>query len=457
VFGDERDRWATSAGTEGDPWLLAEARTTTFYNSKMVEVSTPTILGTSNIGRAFDKGTQERWCHQCPACGEWVNIIFDNIHFKHTVTTVKRKKEYTVTDVWWTCPHCSHDATEKEMRNQPTKWIAAAPNAYTQGVRSFWLNAFSSPWSAWANIVLKFLRAKDSREELKVVYNTVFGELWEERNEVIEDDVLLARREDYGDYDVPKDAYILTCGVDTQDNRLEYEVVAHGHYGETWGVKYGRIIGKPSEATTWARLDDLLDHDWIHESGKKLTISATFVDSGGHYTQEVYENCRLRQNKRVFAIKGKGGSGQPYTRPPTQVPIRENKKIKCWLYIIGVDAGKAQIMDSVQHETPGAKYAHFPLGESRGYDSEYFNGLLSEQVEQRRGKNGDVWAWTPIKGRHNEPLDCRNYAMAAFRVMDADMNATEKRFKSPPKTQTSPNVRQQTPRAARRTRNNEDW
>ena len=42
VLGDERDRWATSAGNEGDPWGLAMARQTTFYNAKAVEVSTPT-------------------------------------------------------------------------------------------------------------------------------------------------------------------------------------------------------------------------------------------------------------------------------------------------------------------------------------------------------------------------------------------------------------------------------
>ena len=49
IIGDERDRWATSAGTEGDPWALAEARQATFYNAKAVEVSTPTIKGASNI------------------------------------------------------------------------------------------------------------------------------------------------------------------------------------------------------------------------------------------------------------------------------------------------------------------------------------------------------------------------------------------------------------------------
>ena len=35
IIGDERDRWAVSAGTEGDPWELAKARQTTFYNAKI--------------------------------------------------------------------------------------------------------------------------------------------------------------------------------------------------------------------------------------------------------------------------------------------------------------------------------------------------------------------------------------------------------------------------------------
>lgn len=43
ILGDERDRWALSAGSEGDPWELARARQITFYNAKAVEVSTPTI------------------------------------------------------------------------------------------------------------------------------------------------------------------------------------------------------------------------------------------------------------------------------------------------------------------------------------------------------------------------------------------------------------------------------
>ena len=92
IIGDERDRWATSAGTEGDPWALAEARQATFYNAKAVEVSTPTIKGNSNIETSFYQGTQERWCHRCPECGEYSEIVFDNIHFDPEVKRIRGKK-----------------------------------------------------------------------------------------------------------------------------------------------------------------------------------------------------------------------------------------------------------------------------------------------------------------------------------------------------------------------------
>lgn len=42
IIGDERDRWATSAGTEGDPWALAEARQATFYNGSGNGTTGPT-------------------------------------------------------------------------------------------------------------------------------------------------------------------------------------------------------------------------------------------------------------------------------------------------------------------------------------------------------------------------------------------------------------------------------
>lgn len=162
IIGDERDRWATSAGTEGDPWALAEARQATFYNAKAVEVSTPTIKGNSNIETSFYQGTQERWCHRCPECGEYSEIVFDNIHFDPEAKRIRGKKSWSLkSGVSWSCPACGCLIPEDVMRKQPAKWIADNPDAYKKGVRSFWLNAFSSPWTPWEKIILKFLDAKD--------------------------------------------------------------------------------------------------------------------------------------------------------------------------------------------------------------------------------------------------------------------------------------------------------
>ena len=136
VLGDEIDRWALSAGTEGDPWELAKARTTTFYNAKLLAVSTPTIKGFSRIEKLYNDGTQERWCSRCPDCGEWNDILFDNIKFDFDVIKVGRTKTYVVNSVLWCCPSCGCVHTEKEMRAQPAKWIAFNPAAYEHGRRS---------------------------------------------------------------------------------------------------------------------------------------------------------------------------------------------------------------------------------------------------------------------------------------------------------------------------------
>ncbi len=393
IIGDERDRWATSAGTEGDPWALAEARQATFYNAKAVEVSTPTIKGNSNIETSFYQGTQERWCHRCPECGEYSEIVFDNIHFDPEAKRIRGKKSWSLkSGVSWSCPACGCLIPEDTMRKQPAKWIADNPDAYKKGVRSFWLNAFSSPWTPWEKIVLKFLDAKDDPQRLKVVYNTLLGQLWEDRGDLEDEDTMLARREDYGTrpdgtpVELPDGVLVLTCGVDTQDNRLEYEVVGHGKYGETWGVVKGYIMGRPDTPEVWQRLDDVVDHVYKFKNGRGLKISITCVDSGGHFTQEVYEACRARVGKRVFAIKGKGGDGIPFVSPPSKVPIRDNKRITCWLYTIGVDAGKATIMATLPKSNTRRRTSSPVRGSTRSSTKEVSSMAAKKRRRKRKKK-----------------------------------------------------------------------
>ncbi|MFR7893416.1 MAG: phage terminase large subunit family protein [Dysosmobacter sp.] len=92
IIGDERDRWATSAGTEGDPWALAGQSSGHILTTRRRSRSRPRpSRATATSRRAFYQGTQERWCHRCPECGEYSEIVFDNIHFDPEVERIRGK------------------------------------------------------------------------------------------------------------------------------------------------------------------------------------------------------------------------------------------------------------------------------------------------------------------------------------------------------------------------------
>ena len=429
VFGDERDRWALSAGNEGDPWDLAMARQTTFYNSKAVEVSTPTIKSASAIEASYATGTMERWKSRCPHCGEYHEIRWADIRYTSDENIIAGRKTYKVSDIFYICPECACISTEIEMKRQPAKWVAENPDAYDQGTRSFWLNAFVSQWASWESIILKFLNAIGSTKKMQVVYNTCFGELWEDRGDLEDEDSLMMRREEYS-AELPDGVLVLTCGVDTQDDRLEYEVLGHGHFGETWGIKKGIIMGRPDDSQTWKALDDVVDHIYRFEDDAGLRISMTFVDEGGHFTQDVRLQCRMRISKKMFCIKGMAGPDRPFTAPPKKQKIVINKKVigTCWQYQLGVDSGKQIIMDNLSVQTPGSKYCHFPRRDD--YGASYFKGLLSEHLVYKKERK-QPWVWEKIPGHErNEALDCRNYAMAAFKALPANLDEIDRRLKA---------------------------
>lgn len=429
IFGDERDRWAGSAGNEGDPWELAMARQTTFYNAKAVEVSTPTIKGASNIEDAYITGTMERWKSKCPHCSAYHEIQWADIRFEYDEKTVGKSKSYQITEIFYICPGCGCISDEITMKRQPARWEADNPDAYANGCRSYKLNAFVSQWAAWENTIQKFLQAKGNSKKLQVVYNTCFGELFEDRGELEDEDSLLARREEYT-AEVPDGVLYLTCGIDTQDNRFEYEVIGHGHFGETWGIEKGVVMGRPDDDVTWQKLDDVtINRKFCFSDGLGLRIARTFIDEGGHFTNEVRLKCRERFSKNVYCIKGSNQYGAPYISPPKQQKIIIDGVYlgTCWQYSLGVCSGKQIITDNIRVKIAGPKYCHFPRRDD--YGAIYFNGLMSERLVYNKDKK-QPWEWVKIPGHErNEVLDCRVYALAAFKSMPTNLDARDMQLK----------------------------
>ncbi|MGG4034216.1 phage terminase large subunit family protein [Paenibacillus cisolokensis] len=395
VLLDEVDRYPPSAGTEGDPVTLVSKRSTTFSNRKRVMVSTPTIKGASRIETAYESSSMEQWCLPCPSCGEHQPLEWGRIRFE---------------DASMACKHCGAIHGELEWKAGKGKWIARKAN---RKVRGFHLNELASPWKRWATIIEEFLEAKRSGlEMLKAWINTSLGETWEERGTGVDADELADRREEY-EAEVPDEVLMLTCGVDVQDNRLEYEVVGWGPEAESWGIQYGVIMGDPGQDYVWDMLDaQVIDRSFVRRDGQELQVLSTAVDSGGHFTKEVYTFCKKREMRRVWAIKGKGGVGVPYIVRPKR---RNDEGV--WLFTLGVDVGKDTLSSRLALKEPGPGYCHFPADPKRGYDDSYFPGLTSEHRVMRYIKGRPIFYWEKkVAGGRNEPLDCRNYATAALEI-----------------------------------------
>lgn len=451
LLADEVDRFPESAGNEGDPVDLASKRMTTFWNYVMGLFSTPTIDGDSRIEIEYNAGTQEEWQHQCPNCGEWHLIRYlDMITDAEEHRDKSGRRQVIVHGVKWRCPDCGFEFTEQQMRNAKQMYVPRNPKALFNGIRSFFINAFTSPWIGWNDIMREWLEAKGNPEREMVVVNTRFGESYHEQGAFEDETIFLRRREAYG-AELPDGVLLLTAAVDTQDNRLEYEVCGWGAGEESWGIRKGIILGQPDWESTWSELDKILEHVYRFKNGTGLKIVRTFIDSGGHYTGHVYRYCEKNFIKQRFAIKGY--SNRPGI--PLNYKIGKASGTKIPLVILGVDDGKQQVMNRLAIKSPGAQYMHFPLDEdqeglqNRGYDEIYFKGIMSERKVKIRRYGSIREIWQPTKGVRNEPLDLRVYNLGCMLSVNPQWDELQTIMKQP--TQEAV-VRKEPPKPARKRR-----
>ena len=120
----------------------------------------------------------------------------------------------------------------------------------------------------------------------------------------------LERLEDWGD-GLPEHAAVITAGVDVQGDRLAVEIVGWGLGEESWSLDYSELWGDPAKPDVWAALDHDLLRRFDHPRAGPMPVRGVCVDSGGHWTQRVYQFARERAARNVWAIKGRGGPGVP--------------------------------------------------------------------------------------------------------------------------------------------------
>jgi phage terminase large subunit GpA-like protein len=407
VLLDDVDRYPASAGTEGDPLQLAIARTTAFWNRKVVIVSSPGTKGVSHVEREMAESTCEHWYLPCPLCG-WMQILeWDRIRFD---------------DLTHECIQCKgRDEKFKWLAGQG-EWRAHRPldkRGAKVTTRGFYLSGLYNPWIDWETLVQEFVRAARANAEgdvepLKAFRNTRLGLLHEDTGEKVDVDLYTLRREPYI-AEIPDGVLVLTAGVDVGDRQLAYEIVGWGKGRESWGIEYGILDGDPREQDVWDLLDAAVYRRIFKTSDDlRMRVRRIAVDSG-YASDFVYVYTKPRQ-PRCIAIKGEGGLGKPFIKGAGTL----TKSNRARLISLGVDTGKEEITNRLMVMKPGPGYCHFPKlmnGEpARGYDQEYFNGLTAERRITKAKHGFRTYIWIKRLSQRNEPFDCRNYALGGIAI-----------------------------------------
>jgi phage terminase large subunit GpA-like protein len=415
VLFDEVDRYPTSAGSEGDPISLARKRSSTFWNRKIVMVSTPTNKDASRIEEAFEKSDKRFYHIPCKHCGHKQRLVWANV----------RWVDDNPDTAAYMCEECNVLWSESDRRGsvKDGEWVVTEPDRKVAG---FAISGLYSPWTPLSDGVREFLTVKKNPEQLRVWINTYLGETWEDEGETVDELSLAERREDYNGF-IPEEVIFITCGVDVQDNRLELTVVGWGIDDESWVIEHQTLYGDPSTPQLWSALDSQIFKTYQTYDDRTLPIRGTCIDSGGHFTNSVYQYCKKNAGRRVFAIKGVGGEGRAIVSKPSK-----NNVAKCPLFPIGVDTTKDLLFARMRIAEMGAGYIHF----SDVLTDEYFRQLTAEKIVTRIHRGFKKRLFQKIRPR-NEALDCFVYAIAAYAILGINVNSLAERKNVKDTTQVS--------------------
>lgn len=413
VLFDEVDGYPTGgAGSEGDQIALGTKRAETFWNRVIVVGSTPTIKGLSRIEKEWLTTDQRRFHVPCPHCGGMQVLEWGGPDTPYGIKWDKDEKGKGLPEsVYYVCKEngCIIQDTDKPEMVRQGQWIATAPFNGHAGFH-IWAGYSLFPNASWQNLVAEWLRVKDDPLLRQTFINLVLGEPFEDRGEKALNENKLVARCEVWPAEVPYGIGVITIGVDTQDYRFECETVGWGANEESWSIDHEVIEGDMETPDPWNRLDAYLKKIWRRADGRGFEAMAVCVDSGGHHTQKVYDFCKARLGRRIWAIKGEsaiGGKRSPVW--PTKKPSSRTKATFRPI-ILGVNAAKDSIRSRLHIEKHGPGYMHFPADR----DINYFAQLTSERSARKYSGGQYYRVWELPSGRANEALDCRVYAYAAL-------------------------------------------
>ena len=411
---DETSRYPEVLDKEGDPITLAMQRSETYTRSMAILTSTPTT-DDCTIWQHYKLGTQNRWSAVCE-CGYYMPVDYKDIDF----TDIEHPT--------YACPKCGKVYDEYTLQYKLKH--AYAPDANSEPFRDSYgrvCKSYHVPGTLCPErYTWKYLREKElaARQTGAGGYqsfvNTSLGEVYYPGiDESIDVNKMIQCRRYFDKDHIPKWVQFVTCGIDTQDNRFELIVIGSDKSRKHICFIERKIItGDLRQSQVWTDLlSHLNDFRCTTRDGRVLPIQISCIDSGGHFTQDVYAFC-LR-SPRLRPIKGLGScdSSKDLIYKVSDVPVKAyaNGSGRIQLTIVNVNYAKDIIREQMLKIQSNFKESDWVI--SSNLDAQ-FDVIFFDQMnaEFRETYQQGRYRWVCKPGVRNEALDCTVYALTAVDI-----------------------------------------
>jgi len=421
AIGDDIDGWPWTVGIEGDPWEQLCGRTANDPNRLNIAISKPTLKGYSIIEQLMLTSDQRRWNAPCPMCDHGQTFKWGGAEYDFGV----KWKNNDSSTAHYLCEHCHKPIQhfQKRQMNLEGEWIKTAI-PLTPNIAGYYFSQIFSNFVPWSDLVRAWMKSYKDPNKLQVFFNDRLGETFEDNAAQVSDDNMLSRREDYGPK-VPAAAWVLTAFADVQHDRLEVKVCAWGRETECWVTEYKVLRGDPLMPRVWEELHEYLTAPREHETGLRLKIMATGIDSG-YLQEQVFAFVRPRKHLNIIATKGASTPGKPVMAERHSKNVLKDKKVH--QYLIGTDTAKTSVNRRLLVKEKGPAYIHFYEHPPEGcatLDEYYFAGLTNaKRINVSKSQKPKLSWEKKERSGHDEQLDCMvgNLAMLNWLMQFTSFN-----------------------------------
>jgi len=423
LFVDEHSRIVASSGKEGDPYAIARRRQALYRGSGSAfsySASSPTMLGECAISTYYETSKRHMRYVPCFFCNEmqlleWAQVRWENNDPKTAFIECVN------------CRKAIRDEHKHVMLNKG-EWRTLDPDKPRTRM-GFHLNAlYSSPvFYPLSAMVQNYFDALLDESKMQVFINTDLALEYEGQTEGIESNSLYDRKVVYP-CEAPEGVLYVTCGVDVNGSFISIECVGWGLNGQSWSLDYREIQGSPENPETFRLLQNyLMNRTFQHEWGFKISISATFIDSGFE-ADTVYRFVLANERLLgIYAAKGVSGFDKPVVGKYSKRQSGKYKR-KVKLFPIGVDGAKKFVYGCLRViDENAANFCFYPVN-SEVYDKKYFTELTSERLQTVNVRGRVKTSWVASSKIRNEPLDVRVLALAGIRLITPRFEAQKARF-----------------------------